>query len=139
MRLNSIQPGMLTARANPREHGLTFVELIVTVAILSILAMAALPVARFQVKRQNERELRRDLWMMRDAIDKYFADHGRYPDSLEDLVAKRYLRAVPVDPITQKSSSWVVNPPEDTTLGAVYDVRSGAPNKARDGTAYKEW
>src|ERR1039458_4034441 len=103
------------------EHGLTLVELIVTVAILSILASAAVPVARFQVKRQNERELRRDLWEVRDAIDHYKdaadlhafqtkVDSQNYPPDLETLVngvdvqskKVKFLRRIPVDPMTGK-------------------------------------
>jgi len=110
-------------RRIPRaERGLTLVELIVTVAIIAILASAALPVARFQVKRQNERVLRYDLWQMRDAIDKYkdAADKGafqtkidsqNYPPDLETLVTGvdvkdkklKFLRRIPVDPTTGKA------------------------------------
>jgi general secretion pathway protein G len=163
MRLNSIQPGMLTARANPREHGLTFVELIVTVAILSILAMAALPVARFQVKRQNERELRRDLWMMRDAIDKYkdAADRGAfqtkvdsqgYPPDLDTLVngvdvqgkKLKFLRRIPVDPMTGRSDwglrSMQDDPNSDSYGGqSVFDVYSKSQGTALEGTKYSTW
>src|SRR4051794_11873765 len=113
MHLNLINSGKSVA--GKRECGLTFVELIVTVTILSILAMAVLPIARFQVKRQNERELKRDLWMMRDAIDKYkdAADRGafqtkvdsqNYPPDLQTLVTGvevqgkklKFLRSIPV-------------------------------------------
>ena len=114
-----------------RERGLTLVELIVTVAILSILASAAMPIARFQVKRQNERKLRYDLWQMRDAIDKYkdAADKGafqtkvdsqNYPPDLETLVngvdvqgkKLRFLRRIPVDPMTGKAE-WGLRSMQD--------------------------
>ena len=122
MRIASHPVQRPSSRIPHRERGLTLVELIVTVAILSILAGAALPVARFQVKRQNERELRRDLWMMRDAIDHYkdAADRGafqtkvdsqNYPPDLETLVKGvdvqskkvRFLRKIPVDPMTGRA------------------------------------
>jgi len=122
-----------------RTRGFTMIELMVALAILAMILTIAAPKYFGNVDAARENTLREDLFVMRDAIDKHFADQGRYPDSLNDLVAKRYLRAVPVDPITQKSNTWVVKSPADTALGAVYDVQSGAPNKARDGTAYKDW
>lgn len=163
MRYNSTQPGKPTAGAALREHGLTFVELIVTVAILSILAMAALPVARFQVKRQNERELRRDLWMMRDAIDKYkdAADRGAfqtkvdsqgYPPDLQTLVngvdvqgkKLKFLRRIPVDPMTGRAEwgmrSMQDDPNSDSYGGqSVFDVYSKSQGTALDGTKYSTW
>lgn len=120
-------------------RGFTMIELMVALAILAIILTISTPKYFNNLDAAKESALREDLFVMRDAIDKHFSDHGRYPDSLNDLVEKRYLRAVPVDPITQKSSSWVIKPPLDTSLGAVYDVRSGAPNKARDGSAYQDW
>ena len=146
-----------------RQQGLTFVELIVTVAILSILAMAALPVARFQVKRQNERELRRDLWMIRDAIDKYkdAADRGAfqtkvdsqgYPPDLQALVTGvdvqgkklKFLRRIPVDPMTGKAEwgmrSMQDDPDSDSFGGqSVFDVHSKSQGTALDGTKYSTW
>ncbi len=122
-----------------RVRGFTMIELMVAMAILAMILTIAAPKYFGNLDAAKESTLREDLFVMRDAIDKHFADLGRYPDSLNDLVTKRYLRAVPVDPITQKSNTWVVKPPADTTLGAVYDVQSGAPNKARDGSSYKDW
>jgi len=137
--------------------------LIVTVAILSILAMAALPVARFQVKRQNERELKRDLWMMRDAIDKYkdAADRGAfqtklesqgYPPDLQTLVTGvevqgkklKFLRRIPVDPMTGKAEwgmrSMKDDPESDSFSGdSVFDVYSKSQGTALDGTKYSKW
>jgi general secretion pathway protein G len=122
-----------------RARGFTMIELMVALAILAMILTIAAPKYFGNLDAAKESTLREDLFVMRNAIDKHFADLGRYPDSLNDLVAKRYLRAVPVDPITQKSTTWVVKPPADASLGAVYDVQSGAPLKARDGTSYKDW
>ena len=145
-----------------RERGLTLVELIVTVAILSILASAAVPIARFQVKRQNERELRYDLWMMRDAIDHYkdAADRGafqtkvdsqNYPPDLETLVKGvevqskkvKFLRRIPVDPMTGKAEwglrSMQDDPDSDSYGGqSVFDVYSKSQGTALDGTKYSD-
>lgn len=146
-----------------RERGLTLVELIVTVSILTILASAALPVARFQVKRQKERELRYDLWMMRDAIDKYkdAADKGafqtkldsqNYPPDLETLVngvdvqgkKLRFLRKIPVDPMTGQADwglrSMQDDPDSDSWGGqSVFDVYSKSLGTGLDGTKYSTW
>jgi len=76
---------------------------------------------------------------MRDAIDKYYDDLGRYPDSLEEMVEKKYLRRVPVDPITERSNSWVIVAPGEKQTGKVFDIHSGAPGRARDGSDYVSW
>ena len=151
--------GMLRAG----EKGLTMIELLVTVAILSILASAPVPIARFQVKRQNERELHRDLWMMRDAIDQYkdAADKGEfqtkvgsqnYPPDLDTLVTGvdvngkklKFLRRIPVDPTTGKAEwglrSMQDDPDSDSYSGdSVFDVYSKSQGVALDGTKYSTW
>ena len=115
------------------------IELMVALAILATVLSIAVPRYFGNIDAARESVLREDLYVMRDAIDKHFADNGRYPDALDDLVKKKYLRNIPVDPFTQSSNSWTVVAPEDATLGAVFDVRSSAPNKARDGTWFKDW
>jgi general secretion pathway protein G len=145
------------------ERGLTLVELIVTVTILGFLASAAVPVARFQVKRQNERMLRYDLWMMRDAIDKYKdaadknafqikVDSQGYPPDLETLVdgvevqtkKVKFLRKIPIDPMTGKAD-WglrsMQDAPDSDSYGgqSVFDVYSKSTGTALDGTKYSDW
>lgn len=151
------------ARRANGEAGLTLVELIVTAAILAILASAAVPIARFQVKRQKERELRYDLWQMRDAIDHYkdAADKGaiqtkvdsmNYPPDLDTLVngvdiqskKVRFLRRIPVDPMTGKAEwgfrSMQDDPTSDSFGGQnVFDVYSKSTGTALDGTKYSDW
>src|SRR5580693_1732472 len=155
-----IQPAK---RAGPGERGLTLIELIVTITILSILAGAAYPIARFQYKRQQERELRYDLWMMRDAIDKYKdaadknafqtkVDSQNYPPDLQTLVdgvdvqgkKVRFLRRIPIDPMTNKADwgmrSMQDDPTSDSWGGqSVFDVYSKSDGTALDGTKYKDW
>jgi general secretion pathway protein G len=152
-----------TRIGRPAERGLTLVELIVTVAILSILASAAVPVARFEVKRQNERILRYDLWQMRDAIDHYKdaadqhafqtkVDSQNYPPDLETLVngvdvqskKVKFLRRIPVDPMTGKPDwgmrSMKDDPKSDSFSGdSVFDVYSKSQGTALDGTKYSDW
>jgi general secretion pathway protein G len=145
------------------ERGLTLVELIVTVAILAIIASAAVPITRFEVKRTKERELRYDLWQMRDAIDKYkdAADKGafqtkvdsqNYPPDLETLVTGvdvqgkklKFLRRIPVDPMTGKAEWGLRSMQDDATSDSwggqnVFDVYTKSEGTGLDGTKYKDW
>ena len=121
-------------------HGFTLIELMVVMAVIASLLTLALPRYFNSVERSREAVLKQDLHIMRDAIDKYFADRGRYPLTLEELAEKRYLRRVPPDPITDSTTTWVtVLPPEGDTREGVYDVRSGAPGTSLDGDAYESW
>ncbi|HWR16510.1 MAG TPA: type II secretion system protein [Terriglobales bacterium] len=145
------------------QRGLTLVELIVAITIMAILAVAALPLARVSVRREKERELRRDLWDMRDAIDRYKEAADRqlfqvklgsegYPPDLETLVKGvdingkkvRFLRRIPVDPMTGKAE-WgmrsMQDDPDSTSWGGqnVFDVYTQSENTALDGTKYKDW
>jgi len=149
-------------RIQDAESGLTLVELIIVIAILGILAGASLPIARFEVKRQKEKQLRLELWEMRDAIDRYKdaadkgafmtkADSFNYPPDLETLVngedvqdkKLKFLRAIPVDPMTN-SKDWALqsmqDEPGDPWGGQnVFDVHSKSTGTALDGTKYAEW
>jgi general secretion pathway protein G len=119
--------------------GFTLIELLVVLAIIATLLGIALPRYFSSLEKSREAVLRQDLALLRDTLDKYYGDKGRYPDALEDLVSSKYLRNVPVDPITDSNASWVSIPPEQPEMGGVYDVRSGAPGVARDGTEYRNW
>jgi general secretion pathway protein G len=146
-----------------RQSGLTLVELIVTVAILAILASAVVPLARFRAKREKERELRYDLWQMRDAIDRYKdaaerhafqtkVDSQGYPPDLDRLVKGedaqgkklKFLRRIPVDPMTGKAE-WTMRsmqdePNSDSWGGQnLFDVASKSQATALDGTKYSDW
>lgn len=120
-------------------RGFTLIELLVVMAIIAILVSIAAPRYFSSVDRSKEAVLRSNLATMRDAIDKYYGDRGKYPDNLQDLVGKHYLRSIPKDPVTDSAATWVVVPPQDPSKGAVYDVKSGAPGKAKDGTPYSAW
>jgi general secretion pathway protein G len=126
----------------PRSHrGFTLMELMVVMAIIASLLTLALPRYFHSVERSREAVLKQDLTIMRDAIDKFLADLGRYPLTLEELAEKRYLRKVPPDPITESATTWVTVPPPDgnTSREGVYDVRSGAPGNSLDGETYSSW
>ena len=123
-----------------RHGGFTLMELMVVMAIIATLLTLAMPRYFHSVERSREAVLRQDLSTMRDAIDKFRADLGRYPTSLDELAQKRYLRKVPPDPITDSAATWVVvAPPDGDTPDAVYDVRSGAPGKSLDNEVYESW
>jgi len=123
-----------------KRRGFTLIELLVVLGIVALLLTLAVPRFFPSVDKTKETILLDNLRNTRAVIDQYHADTGRYPDSLEQLVEKKYLARVPVDPITESESTWVLVPPaEDGAPGAVYDIRSGAPGNGRDGRPYAEW
>lgn len=121
--------------------GFTLVELIVVLTIVSLLLTIGAPRYFQSVQRSRESALKQNLATMRDAIDKFYSDQGKYPDALGELISRRYLRGLPQDPVTQSVETWVtLLPPADAgATGQVYDVRSGAEGKAADGTPYGQW
>lgn len=135
-------------RAPWRRAGFTLIELLVVLAIMASLMTLVVPRYATQTDRAEEVVLRHNLMTMREAIDRFHADHGGYPASLEVLVERAYLRQLPVDPITQSTTSWQIIPPpaEPSGIGApatssahgVFDVRSTATGKARDGTPFQD-
>ena len=119
--------------------GFTLIELLAVMVIIALLLTIAVPKYFGSVDRSRESILRQDLATMREALDKYYGDTGQYPDALEDLTKKKYLRGIPRDPITDSDTTWVIIAPTNDAKGAVYDVKSGAPGNGADGTAYADW
>ena len=119
-------------------HGFTLIELLVVLAIIATLFTLVAPRYFEHVERSRETVLKHNLVATRDAIDRYHADRGTYPTSLQDLVTRRYLREVPLDPITGRNDTWRTSPPPDGASG-IYQVHSGAPGKGHDGTAFNTW
>lgn len=123
----------------PGRRGFSLIELLVVMVLISLLLSIAVPAYFGHVERAKEAVLRQDLALMRDAIDKYVGDAGRYPDTLEELVTRRYLRRIPVDPLTERTDTWQLVAPGTREGGKVFDIRSGASGKARDGSEYGSW
>lgn len=122
-----------------RLRGFTLIELLVVLAIVSTLLMLVAPRYFGQVETSKEAVLRENLRAVRDVIDKFHGDQGRYPETLDELVEKKYLRALPVDPITETTQTWRIVAVPEGYKGGVYNLRSGAPGASRDGKKYEDF
>jgi general secretion pathway protein G len=118
--------------------GFTLVELMVVLTVIALLLSVVVPDYVGRVRRAEEAVLAENLTIMRDALDKHFADAGRYPGTLDELVSKRYLRSIPKDPLTQ-ANAWSVVGPSDPQKGGVYDIHSAAKGVGSNGTPYDRW
>jgi general secretion pathway protein G len=126
------------------EHGFTLIELLVVISMISILAAMGVVQYRNSVQRTRETTLRHDLFQMRDVIDQYYADKGKYPSSLDALVSDGYMRKIPIDPITNSTDTWQTVPAEadpgnPSSEPGIYDGKSGAPGTSLEGTAFSEF
>ena len=128
----------------PKPHkknsrGFTLIELMVVMTVIALLISIAVPRYFNSVEKAKEATLKQSLSVMRVAIDKFYGDNERYPASINELVTKKYIRAIPVDPITESTETWVTQAPDLDTSNVVFDIKSGAPGTANDGTAYADW
>jgi general secretion pathway protein G len=121
-----------------RHRGFTLIELLVVFTVISLLLTLAVPRYFGTLDKSKEAVLRENLNQMRDAISRYYADKGKYPESLDSLAAEKYIRSVPFDPVTESDKTWVIVQPEDPQKGGVYDVKSGAPGKLKDGRDFSQ-
>lgn len=134
------RPRVHPSESLPRARaGFTLIELLVCLAIIALLMSIVSPRYFSGVTRAEETVLRNNLVLLRDALDKYNADVGKYPATLDELAEKRYIRSVPLDPITKSDKTWQTVAPKDAKAGGVIDVHSGAGGTARDGTKFAEW
>ncbi len=121
------------------KKGFTLIEMLTVIAIMGILASIATPSFMRSIVRSKEANLENTLFILRDVIDQYYADHGNYPDSLEILKEKKYIREVPKDSITGSNKTWILIPPEEEGLTGIYDIHSGSKKISLYGTPYNEW
>jgi len=139
-----MQIGMMPKRKTDGERGFTLVELMIVMAVISILLTIAIPAYLQSIKRAKEAVLKEDLHTMRTAIDQYTVDKEKAPQGLDDLVQAGYLKVVPIDPMTNRSDTWMTSESDtlmniNETQGGVDDVKSGAQGLAMDGTSYNTW
>jgi general secretion pathway protein G len=135
---------MVMKARRTRGDGFTLIELMIVMAIIVILAGIATALYVNSIQRSKEAVLKSDLFRMRDAIDQYYADKNKYPASLDALVSEKYLRTVPVDPMTNSSETWqttMAEPQPGSSFSdtGIFDVKSGAEDTALDGTRYADW
>jgi general secretion pathway protein G len=133
-----------TPSPKPRDDGWTLIELMVVISLIMILASMALVQYRNSIVAAKEATLRSQLFIMRDAIDQYYADKGKYPESIQTLVSESYLRAVPRDPFTTSTDTWQTVPAEPdgssiTTAAGIFDVKSGYEGTSLDGSRIADW
>jgi len=124
---------------NCKHKGFTLIELLVVMAIIATLLSIVAPRYFNSLDKAKEAVLRQDLGIMRNAIDQFYSDFGKYPIDLLELVDKRYLRTIPKDPFTESNETWIQVPPKNETETGVYDVHSGYSGRAADGSFYEEW
>lgn len=133
---------MVTLRPRPRRqaasHGFTLIELLVVMVVVALLASIVAPKYMDRVDTARETVLRQNLAGLRNSIDQFYRDKSRYPDNLTELVQQRYIRTIPIDPITERQDSWILIAPPDSDKG-IFDIKSGANLRAKDGTAYANW
>ena len=127
------------ARPPSKSNGFTLIELLVVLAILALLLTLAVPKYFSSLERAKESVLKQDLVTLRESIDKFYADTGQYPKSLTELVERKYIRQLPIDPITEKTTTWIITPPDAPLEGDIYDIHSGAEGVAKDGSKYSDW
>jgi general secretion pathway protein G len=125
-------------RFRPR-RGFTLIEILVVLAIVATLLTFVTPRYYGHIQSSKEVVLRDNLRTTREVIDKFYGDLGRYPESMEELVEKNYLRALPVDPITESNTTWQIVDAPIGYKGTVFNLKSGAPGNARDGKPYADW
>ena len=122
-----------------RPGGFTLIELMIVLSIMAILVTIAMPNYHTYIIRAKETVLKKDLSVLREVLDQFKADTGKYPEGLQELVEKRYIRSVPKDPMTNSEETWILIPAPDEEETGVFDIHSGSDLVSLDGTPYNEW
>ncbi|WP_181376288.1 type II secretion system protein [Novimethylophilus kurashikiensis] len=121
------------------KKGFTLIEMLVVMAIIGTLLALVAPRYFKSMEHARETALKHDLAVTREAIGRFYSDLNHYPQSLDELVQRRYLKTIPIDPITGSSETWIITQPPDQAQSGVYDISSGAEGVASDGTEFKSW
>ena len=124
---------------NGKRSGFTLIELLVVMTIIATLLTIAVPRYFRSLERSREAVLHQDLTTLRESIDNFYGDTGKYPETLAVLVEKHYLRAIPVDPMTKTTEKWVVTLADEPEDNGVKDIHSGAEGSGQDGVPYALW
>lgn len=127
---------ILAARRAGKRRGFTLIELLLVLSIIALMLTIALPQYFHSIDASKEKILAENLHATRDAIDQFYGDLGRYPDSLQELVDRHYLRTLPFDPVADNATSWQIIAPEEQFSGKVYDLKSGAQGSTLDGRPF---
>jgi general secretion pathway protein G len=130
---------MVTSHYRAGRRGFTLIEVLIVMALVALLLTIAIPRLFGSLEKSRETALQENLKVMRTSLDKYYADKGHYPESLIQLVEDKYLRAVPIDPITESSTTWITENALGQDISGISDVKSGAPGNASDGTAFASY
>ena len=122
-----------------KETGFTLIELLVVLSVIALLLTLAMPRFFKSIDNSRDKALQQDLSTLREAIDKYYGDHSKYPDSLQDLVDEHYIRSIPVDPVTESNTTWILIAPTHEVKGRLFDVKSGATGVSYEGKNYDQY
>jgi general secretion pathway protein G len=122
-----------------RIFGFTLIELLVVLGIVALMLTLAVPRLFPAIDATKEAILQENLRSTRLTIEQFYSDTGKYPETLEQLVEKKYLKALPIDPLTESATTWIIVPAEDESMGTMADIRSGAIGKDRNGKPFSEW
>jgi general secretion pathway protein G len=128
----------MPGRSGNHRPGFTLIEMLIVMAIVALLLSIALPRYFGALDKSKEVALKENLQVLRVGIDKYYADKGHYPESLDELVSRNYFRSVPVDPITETAATWILVPSTDSEKAGIMDIKSGAKGSTLDGTPYEQ-
>lgn len=120
-----------------RVNGFTLIEMLIVMAMIALLLTIALPRYFGSLDKAKDVVLQENLKILRVTLDQFYADKGRYPDTFDELIEQRYLRSIPVDPITESANTWILISAQDKGITGIVDVKSGAPGFAKDGHTYE--
>lgn len=129
----------MTGKKINSHNGFTLIELLVVLSVIALLLTLAMPRFFKSIDTSRDKALKQDLSVLREAIDKYYGDHSRYPDTLQNLVDGHYIRSIPIDPVTDSSDTWILVPPKHEVKGQLFDIKSGATGISYEGKSYDQY